>query len=251
MVFHTAGLFLIQVMKLLLTIIISILVRMGWAQSDTLIIQSQVLHQSIRVIHDSPHQISEDAPMVYITDGEKMIHHGAFIHIQSLIKNQEISLAHFVFISTLDVENPQIDYREKYFFCNADYLRFFEQELIPQVETHLKVSMNAQKRLLLGLSFGGLNGAYFMAKSTLFQNYALLSPITYPCKNILSEIAFSENQALKVFLSTGTNDAERYLNPLAQVLQSKNYEVKVVKTSGGHTFENWQAQLKPCLNYFW
>jgi len=65
---------------------------------------------------------------------------------------------------------------------------------------------------LIGISFGGLNAAFFAAKSNYFNGLAILSPITYPCADLNQTLVFSTYQNYKVYLSTGKVGAEHYRN---------------------------------------
>ena len=104
-------------------------------------------------------------------------------------------------------------------------------------------------RSLVGISFGGLNAAYFSVHSTQFQNFGLLSPVTYPCPNLGEQVAFSQREDIRIFISSGQNDAEQYVKQLTPLYQSKEYEVQIVATQGGHDFPNWNAQLKDLLHF--
>ncbi|MEL6356124.1 MAG: hypothetical protein AAFQ37_04240, partial [Bacteroidota bacterium] len=99
------------------------------------------------------------------------------------------------------------------------------------------------------ISFGGLNAAYFAAQDAPFQNYALLSPVTYPCKELNQKIIFGPQRGLRIFLSTGRQDAERYVDELLALYQSKDFVLQELRTEGGHDFANWQAQLETLLNF--
>ncbi len=213
---------------------------------ESFVLDSQLLSEKISI---TTYGVSIDAiniPVVYMTDGRKMIENGTLNRIKELTKQGKIPNAYYVFVSTIDAVTNE-DKRNTYFFCNDDYIRFFEEELIPHVEGSL--SLKIKQRSLIGISFGGLSAAYFSGKTDLFQNYALLSPITYPCKEALSSIAFSENEHLRIFISTGTNDAENYVEPLYQLYTSKGFRVKQIKTEGVHDFDNWNGQLEEVLNF--
>jgi enterochelin esterase-like enzyme len=219
-------------------------------------IDSAILSEKISVTTYGAFQEGEVTSVIYITDGQKMIDNGALSKIKGLTAQGKIPDAYYVFVSTIDAVTKE-DKRNTYFFCNDDYLRFFEEELIPRVEGSLSYFDTAQHKLyrtpanrsLVGISFGGLSAAYFSGKTTLFQNYALLSPITYPCKEALSSIAFSENKDLNIFISTGTNDAENYVGPLTQLYTSKGYRIENLNTEGTHDFENWNGQWEEVLNF--
>ncbi len=219
------------------------------AIEESFILDSKVLFEKISVTTYGVTSDAENRPIVYLTDGQKMIENGALQSIKELTVQGKIPKAYYVFVSTIDPETKE-DKRNSYFFCNDDYVRFFEEELVPHVEGSFAKVRTSKQRSLIGISFGGLNAAYFSAKTTLFQNYALLSPITYPCKNVLSAIAFAENKDLTIFISTGKNDAESYVGPLQKRYGSKNHTIRSLTTEGGHDFENWNGQWEIILNYF-
>ncbi|GAA0873371.1 hypothetical protein GCM10009117_25180 [Gangjinia marincola] len=211
-------------------------------------INSNILSESISVTTYNAFSNDYISNIIYITDGQKMIDNGALDTIKTLTAKGKIPEATYVFVSTIDAQTKE-DKRNTYFFCNADYIRFFEEELVPQIEGTLSRKRTPEQRSLIGISFGGLSAAYFTGKTDLFQNYALLSPITYPCDDALKAIAFSENKNLNILISTGKNDAENYVTPLTNLYKSKGYTVKNITTKGAHDFENWNHQLEEVLNF--
>ena len=85
----------------------------------------------------------------------------------------------------------------------------------------------------MGLSFEGLNAAYFSAHSSLFEEYVLLSPITYPCSDVIQDILFLDKESLSIFLSTGQLDAEKYVQALKSIYESKGYQMEFYKRRVG------------------
>lgn len=220
------------------------------AQTDSLLIQSTYLSRAIRVYVVDPTPAVREKPIVYLTDGAKLIEHGSLERIRQLSSDGEIGPAYFVFVSSLDPSDPAIDHRNEDFFCNPDFLQCFEEELIPAVEASLPVAFEAKDRLLVGVSFGGLNAACFAAQSRAFHNYALLSPVCYPRPQVFEAIAFSRNPSLRIFLSTGRHDAEQDVENLAALFRRRGDEVRVHVTTGGHDFANWNEQWTVCLKMF-
>lgn len=218
------------------------------AQESWTVISSKKLVGKIEVlVYDSRPTVG-DKPIIYFTDGAKMVDNGTLLEIKKLTENSSIEPAYYVFVSSKDPYTGK-DHRNTYFFSNPDYLSFFEEELIPTVEKDIVGTFNAKNRALVGISFGGLNGAFFSAKSKMFQNYGFLSPVIYPQKNVLQDIVFSENKDLKIFLSTGVNDAENDVKELEKVYRTKSYTLKTVRTCGGHDFKNWNGQWVELLNF--
>ncbi|WP_299433551.1 alpha/beta hydrolase-fold protein [uncultured Aquimarina sp.] len=220
-----------------------------FCQEQVITINSKHLSKKIKVITYNTDTKTNIKQLVYITDGKKFIDHGGLEKIKTLTKKGKIPPAQYVFISTIDPESKK-DLRNYFFFNNPKYLDFFESELIPRIETSLTSTLFEPKdRSLIGISFGGLNAAYFSAKSKKFKNFALLSPITYPKKEeLIKAITFSENKNLKIFLSTGTNDAENYVKDLKAIYLSKGYKIKTLQTEGSHDFKNWNGQLTEIIN---
>lgn len=219
------------------------------AQLDTVEINSQHLGRTIRsYIWQAPGQ-SGKTPHIYATDGQKMIDYQMLERIEQLTKRGDIPKATYILVSTKDPVSGH-DLRNKFFFCNPNYLLFFEEELIPAVEAQLQVKARPEDRSLIGISFGAMNAAYFTASAQpLFRNYALLSPITYPCSSLADLIVASPEVQQRVFLSTGKNDAEQYLRKLKNWFGNKGYELEILKTKGRHDFSNWNLQLRQVINF--
>ncbi|MGB5822075.1 MAG: alpha/beta hydrolase-fold protein [Saonia sp.] len=226
------------------------LVTSGAAQESWTVVSSDKLVGEIEVLVYDSRPTTKDKPIIYFTDGAKMVDNGTLLEIKRLTEDSKIKPAYYVFVSSRDPMTGK-DHRNTYFFSNPDYLSFFEEELIPKVEKKIGACFKTQDRALAGISFGGLNGAYFSAKSTKFGAYGLLSPVTYPRTSVIQDISFSKNKDLRIFLSTGTNDAENYLPTLENSYKSKGYKVEVLKTDGGHDFKNWNGQLEIMLSFLW
>jgi len=217
-----------------------------FSQSDDLIINSSYLDKPVAVTVKKSTINEDDLPIIYVTDGKKFIDNGLFAEIKKLQEKGKVPPAHYVFVSTISPMD-QVDYRNDYFFCNPDYLAFFQEELIPQVEQKIGKIFTRDKRSLIGISFGGLNAAYFAAQDAPFRNYALLSPVTYPCKELNQKVMFGPQKGQRIFVSTGTRDAERYVDDLLSLYNSKDFEIKESRTKGGHDFDNWKGQLEEVL----
>ena len=213
-----------------------------------LVVDSKILNTKTEIEIFQLGDLDGIESVIYFTDGEKLLQAGIKKRLAALFKAGKIPPAYVVFVSAVDL-NDGVDRRNTYFFCNPDYLDFFENELLPQAERTIGKAFTPNERGLVGISFGGLNAAWFSAKSNSFIKYALLSPVTYPCKKVIEEITFSKNEDLKLFVSTGKNDAERYVKALVNIYETKGYEIQSISTQGGHDFENWASQLKLIFNF--
>ena len=67
--------------------------------------------------------------VIYFTDGEKLLQAGIKKKLKTLFKAGKLPASYLVFVSSVDL-NDGIDKRNTYFFCNPDYLNFFENEYV-------------------------------------------------------------------------------------------------------------------------
>lgn len=184
--------------------------------------------------------------LIYLTDGQKLVENGFWAQIEELTRRKIVPPARYVLVSSIDATGT--DHRNDDFFCNAEFLRFFVEELLPTVEGDRPVERS--RRSLVGVSFGGLNAAWFAAMDAPFGNYGLLSPITYPRREELSRrIVFGPQSGQRFFVSTGRYDAEKYVDQLLALYAGMEVETTVLRTEGGHDFTNWSAQLPDLLNF--
>ena len=234
-------------MQKLLFILIYLFFSIGMkSQVTSNWLSSKILNDSIEILQYTHEKADSNTSTIYVLDGRKMLNNGFIDKVSALERGNHIPKFQYIFVSTLTGKNRAEDKRNQYFFCNPAYLKFFEKELIPFIEPKGR----SRKRYLLGVSFGGLCGAYFSTETDAFVGYALLSPITYPCTDLMNKMAFSSITNLTFFISTGTNDAESYSEPLAESLKTQGHQVEYLQTSGGHDFSNWMGQLDKVLNYF-
>ena len=228
-----------------------LLLAMSWhsVHAQRFSIESPLLKTTTSVDIERVGNATAATSVYYLTDGAKLLDSGYLERLKSLHLAGKIPAAYYVFVGSVD-ETDGVDKRNRYFFCNPHYRSFFEKEVLPRVEKTIGKTFEPTQRGLIGISFGGLNAAWFAAKSEAFVQYALLSPVTYPCNELGAAISFSTNTALKIYISTGTNDAETYAEPLRRLFEGKRYRVHFEKTKGGHDFENWAGQLETLFRFF-
>ena len=103
-----------------------------------------------------------------------------------------------------------------------------------------------------GLSFGGLNAAYFGAKaSDTFRMLGIQSPALHPVPQIHNLYKEQNKLPLKIFLSTGTvNDTEGHARSLKKTLESKGYAFEYIEVPQGHNWKNWKPLIDDALIYF-
>ena len=218
------------------------------SQTEKVVVNSTALNQKVEAYIFETAAKGKAKPTVFITDGRKFMNGGALDKIKTLAASQKIPPVNIVFVSTINPENGT-DNRNTYFACNASYIQFFEKELIPEVEACLNIKQGPKDRSLVGFSYGGLNTAFFTAQSDQFMNYGILSPYTRICPEIKEKIGSTKLKNLKIFLSTGTGDAESNVEVFNTIYTAQKHNVNKVQTTGGHTFSNWIGQLEAIINY--
>jgi len=196
----------------------------------------------------------EDLAVLYVTDGPGYIQQGHMPGVlDRLIDARRIDPVITVFVDARDPDDPGINRRNQQFFCNADYLRFFSDELIPAIEHAYPAATKRTRRTILGVSFGGLNAACFglMGHET-FSGIAMNSPANHPVPELLSVYQKTPTLPLNFFLSTGEpNDNTRANRKFRTVLRDKGYSLKYKEVPQGHNWRNWRPLIDDVLLYFY
>lgn len=220
------------------------------------VIESKILGYELQYRVFVPENVQDDTllPVLYVTDGQWYIERGNLPRLMaSMIEDGMISPAIAVFVDNREPGNLSNNRRNRQFFCNDEYVRFFQEELVPSIESEYAARPNRIDRTILGLSFGGLNSACFgLMASETFRGVAMQSPAMHPVRTIHSAFRDSANLDLKIFLSTGTlQDNEDAARRLRDIIQEKEYEMSYVEVPYGHSWENWKPLLDDVLTYFY
>lgn len=137
--------------------------------------------------------------------------------------------------------------------CNAKYISFFINELIPTISHNFAVSSAREDRVIGGISFGGLNAACFgLSAHKYFGGLVMQSPANDQHLKIIRRLySKSSTLPLKMFLSSGgKNDNGRAIKKFYQTLEDKGYDVTFVKNNKGHHWDNWRPLLPEVLTTF-
>lgn len=223
--------------------------------SDNIRITSKHLNYDLqyRIYLPEPEHLSQPVPVIYFTDGHQYIHHANTVSVlNQLINSKKISPVIAVFIDPRDPDNYAINRRNEQFFCNQKYIDFVNEELIQLIDNTYNTINNSQKRLMWGVSFGGLNAACFgLLSHHTFRNFAIQSPALHPIANINDIYKQNPPPPLKVYLSTGTiNDDEQTSQTFKRTLKSLGHQVKFKTTKQGHNWRNWTPMIDNILLYF-
>lgn len=194
-----------------------------------------------------------DLPVLYVTDGQWYISDGAMPRVlDRLIGSGEIEPVIAVFVDNRDPDNLKVNRRNRQFFCNKRYADFFSEELVPAIDNKYRTKRDRTGRVILGLSFGGLNSACFgLQASETFEGIAMQSPAMHPVKDLFDRYEKTENLQLNIFLSTGSsNDNEQRTRRFKSILEAKKYRMHYVEVPFGHEWANWGPLIDDVLIYF-
>lgn len=193
-------------------------------------------------------------PSLYVTDGQMYLEHGDIKAV--LDRAIGTGLIEPVLVVFLDSRNPdklEENRRNEQFMCSTDFAAFFATELIPTISREQPVTMSRSDRVILGLSFGGLNSACFgLTLSDLFAGIAMQSPASGDHVDVVREL-YEERETLplKIFLSVGArNDNLIAVRRFGRVLKSKGYDLTFTTVRKGHNWQNWGPLLDDVLVTF-
>jgi enterochelin esterase-like enzyme len=227
----------------------------GGTVSDNQLVSSEILGYDLqyRVYLPEGYESLENLPVIYITDGQWYIRSGNMDEkIDKEIAEGRIEPVIAVFIDNRDPHQLSNNRRNSEFFCNQSYAQFFEQELVPSIDSEYKTRKDRNSRVILGLSFGGLNSACFGIYAVkTFGGIAMQSPALHPVKNLYEIYDQVGKLPIKIFLSTGsvddnTKSNRRWHNHLKRI----GYDVAYREIIQGHNWRNWRPLLDDVLQTF-
>jgi enterochelin esterase-like enzyme len=193
-------------------------------------------------------------PSLYVTDGQWYLHNGELAQlIDEMIRDERIKPLVAVFVDSRNPGNLVENRRTSEFMCNREYAAFFASELVPAISAAYPVSASREDRVVLGMSFGGLNAACFgILLPEVFGGIAMQSPASEDHVDVVRELyQQSPKLPLTMFLSVGTeNDNLRAVKRFRRTLEDKGYDLTYEKVRQGHTWRNWKPLLDDVLLTF-
>jgi len=196
----------------------------------------------------------EKLPSLYVTDGQMYLHQGNFKAVlDGAIATGLIDPLLVVFLDSRNPDRLEENRRNSQFMCSTDFAKFFATELIPAISREQPVSLSRNDRVILGLSFGGLNSACFgLMLPDLFAGIAMQSPASGDHVDVVRKL-YEEREAVpvKMFLSVGTkNDNRAAVKRFKRVLEDKGYDLTYTTVRQGHDWQNWGPLLDDVLVTF-
>jgi enterochelin esterase-like enzyme len=227
----------------------------GGSVSQELRIESERLGYALQYrVYTPPGYADYSAlPTIYVTDGQWYLGQGQMDQVlDNEITSGSIDPVVAVFLDNRNPDNLTENRRNSQFFCVSDYVDFFKHELVPAITRDYKVSDSQADRVILGVSFGGLNSACFgVMADDVFGGIAMQSPAMHPVASLHDQYRDKPKRPIKVFLSVGDeNEITRRSLKLKRVLEEKGYPLMFKQNSEGHNWRNWQPLLDDMLVYF-
>ncbi len=207
-----------------------------------------------RVYRPSTAAPAGELPSLYVTDGQMYLAYGDFKSIlDHAIETGRIEPVVVIFLDSRNPDDLDENRRNEEFMCSIDFARFFAQELIPAVSQAERVSSSREDRVILGVSFGGLNSACFgIMLPEFFAGIAMQSPASGEHLDVVRELYEKQDKLpLRVFMSAGTrNDNLAAVKRLKRVLERKGYDLTYMTVREGHDWQNWTPLLDDVLETF-
>ncbi|WP_417459582.1 alpha/beta hydrolase [Kordiimonas sp.] len=224
--------------------------------SDNILIDSNSLGYTLqfRIYIPENTKKTDTLPTVYVADGQWYISDGKMPEIlDSEIAAGRMRPVIAIFMDSGEPGNPRNNRRNDEFMCNATYAQFYRDELIPTIEHSFPVSKSRDDRVIMGLSFGGLNAACFgLMIPDSFAGIGMHSPANSEHLKLLSDMYTKrEKLPLKIFFSTGTKrDNTKAARKFHNVLERQGYDMTYTEVPFGHNWDNWGPLVDDLLLTF-
>lgn len=219
-------------------------------------IESKHLDYALQYRVYLPEGVGRDsaAPTLYLTDGQWYIKYGRIIKVLDReIERGRIEPVVVVFVDSRDPDDLSNNRRNDEFFSKEGYAAFYTKELVPLITEQYPVSPDRTKRVIGGMSFGGLNAAIFgLSAPETFYGIAMQSPANkYHLKAMARMYQDNEVLPIKLFFSVGTDSDNTYAaRKFKSVLKEKGYDLNYIEVPFGHNWENWRTLIDDMLRTF-
>jgi enterochelin esterase family protein len=188
-----------------------------------------------------------DLPVIYVTDGHEYAadHMGSLVAVlDNLIDDRTLRPALAVFIDPRDPNNLGNNRRISEYNMNPQFAGFVADELAPAIDTAYRTSADAENRVILGTSMGGLNSAYFGAtQSDVFHKIAIQSPAFSFNSSIYGLYNSPPDAPVEIYMTAGTINDGNGGRTMAPILHRNGYDHTYVEANEGHSWGNWRGQL--------
>lgn len=197
----------------------------------------------------------ENLPVLYTTDGQEYSSDQLGktpIILDNLIHLDRIEPVVAVFVEPLNPQNLAENRRATEMGNNEEFLSFFVDELIPEIESSYKVNSEKEARVILGTSLGGLNATYFaFSRPDVFDGAAIQAPAFWYREPIYDLVRNADETPSEMFMSVGTiGDNTPDARKMKQIFEKKELSFSYLEVNEGHSWGAWSAQMDDILIHF-
>ncbi|HZX74066.1 MAG TPA: alpha/beta hydrolase-fold protein [Cyclobacteriaceae bacterium] len=191
-------------------------------------------------------------PSVYVTDGYEyllpQLGNMATI-LDNLIAEKKIKPIGAIFIDQREPVNRSNNKRMQELAMNKNYLDFFVNELIPEVEKKYPIISDASQRAIMGTSMGGLTSTYFaFTRPDVFGMAGIQSPAFWTKPQIYQLCENPANPKMKVSMTSGLiNDTSKESRRMKDILAASSCEYHYREVNEGHSWGNWRNLIDDIL----
>ncbi|MEM7682756.1 MAG: alpha/beta hydrolase-fold protein [Planctomycetota bacterium] len=210
---------------------------------------------NVRVYTPFGYDQLDDLPVVYVTDGHEYLDDrlGALVSVlDNRIADGSLRPAVAVFIDPRDPNNPSNNRRMGQLggAQKPQFADFIAQELVPTIDAGYKTSANADDRVILGTSLGGLFSAFMAARHPdVVANAAIQSPAFWFDTTIYD--TYRDNpqlaDALRIYMESGTINDGNGGPTMNAILQTDGYDFVYDEINQGHSWGHWKGELDDAL----
>jgi len=220
------------------------------------IIHSDVLETAIRywvytspgLAHDTP------SPVLYFTDGHEYLDSrrgNVPIVLDNLLADGRIPPLRAVFIDPRQIEDRSINERVMWYVGHDDYAQFVAKELVAHIDANYATQAQAENRLLVGTSLGGVFSAFCGAQySDVFGKLVIQSPAFKHYRPIYSLYRQVDKLPLNIWMASGRGYWDGDITRMTTLLTEKGYDVTTLEVNQGHSWGQWRNQISLFVTHF-
>jgi len=228
-------------------------VEHGTIKSDILI-NSKILHYQVTYSVYLPAGFEKlgKLPVMYVTDGYEYLHPqlgNMTTVLDNLIAEKKIKPIAAVFVDHREPVNRSNNRRMQELAMNTQYLDFFTNELIPEIERNFPVSKLASERGIMGTSMGGLAATYFaFTRPGVFGLVGIQSPAFWTKPQIYQLCTNQAAPSIKISMTSGLiNDTSKESRKMKEVLEANSCIYHYREVNEGHSWGNWRNLIDDVL----
>jgi enterochelin esterase family protein len=228
-------------------------VEHGTVKSDILI-NSKILNYQVTysIYLPTGFEKAGTLPVIYVTDGYEYLHPqlgNMTTVLDNLIAEKKIKPIAAVFVDHREPINRSNNRRMNELAMNSQYLDFFTNELMPEIERNFPVSKLASERGIMGTSMGGLAATYFaFTKPGVFGLVGIQSPAFWTKPQIYQLCTNQVAPSIKISMTSGViNDTSKESRKMKEVLEANSCIYHYREVNEGHSWGNWRNLIDDVL----